>query len=209
MCSNVNSTDVFCKAAVSKVHEQALPLLRERLDEYGYMHSCNTAETAEYLAGLYQVDSGEAFIAGLLHDWDRGHARDQLIARARDIGFDITPEVVAAPQILHAHTGAADVRKIFPHLPDSVITAIRHHTVGSRDMSDLDKVVYIADMIEPSRSSEAVTMLRDVVGVVDLDTLFLQAYQATVMHLVKNRKVMHFDTTRVWNALIMKEMDEQ
>jgi len=186
------------------VQQRALPLLKERLDDYGLTHSCSSADYARELAQVYQTDPNQAYIAALLHDWDRCVPKDQLIERAKQIGFEITPEICAAPQILHAHTGAADVQRHFPELPESVITAIRHHTVGAKDMSDLDKVVYVADMIEPNRVGPQVLELRELVGVIDLDALFLRAYQATMFHLIKNKKVMHFDTTRVWNALIMK-----
>jgi len=200
MCASENfTTDVL-----NRVSERATPLLKARLDDYGYLHSCNTADTARDLAFIYQVDSNEAYIASLLHDWDRGQPKGYLISAAQDIGIEITPEVLAAPQILHAHTGAAHIEKLFPELPPSVITAIRHHTVGNEDMSELDKLVYVADMIEPTRSSPAVASMREMVGTTCLNSLFLQAYQATMLHLIHNRKVMHPRTTEVWNALIMK-----
>ncbi|MCL2525989.1 MAG: bis(5'-nucleosyl)-tetraphosphatase (symmetrical) YqeK [Coriobacteriia bacterium] len=188
---------------------RALPLLKERLDDYGYAHSLYAAQTARDLAVIYAaegVDPQDAYLAALLHDWDRGLDRETLLAEATTIGIELTPEVLAAPQILHAHTGAAQVKHIFPNTPDSIITAIRHHTVGDEDMDALDKIIYIADMIEPTRDSAIVHTLREQVGTVDLNTLFLQAYQATMLHLIHNRKVMHPRTTEVWNALIMKGM---
>ncbi|MCL2403344.1 MAG: bis(5'-nucleosyl)-tetraphosphatase (symmetrical) YqeK [Coriobacteriia bacterium] len=184
--------------------ERALPLLKERLDDYGYLHSCKAAETARDLAFIYQVDTEDAYIATLLHDWDRGQPKDYLVDAALKMGIEITPEVLAAPQILHAHTGAMQVKQLFPELPENIIIAIRHHTVGDENMSDLDKLLYVADMIEPTRSSPRVSTLREMVGTIDLDTLFQQAYQATMLHLIHNRKVMHPRTTEVWNALTMK-----
>ena len=194
----------FIASLYASVAERALPLLEERLDEYGFLHSRKAAQCARELAFIYQVDGEEAALAGLLHDWDRGQPKDYLIETAAQIGIEITPEVIAAPQILHAHTGAAHVAELFPELPPEVIIAIRHHTVGDENMADLDKVLYVADMIEPTRSSPAVFSLREMAGTVDLHTLFLQAYQATMQHLIHNRKVMHPRTTEVWNALMMK-----
>ncbi|MCL2680469.1 MAG: bis(5'-nucleosyl)-tetraphosphatase (symmetrical) YqeK [Coriobacteriia bacterium] len=203
MSESANST-VDIVQLTDEVCQHALPLLQQRLDDYGFLHSCKTAETARSLAECYGSDPQLAYTAALLHDWDRGQAADDLLSRAADIGIEVTDEVRAAPQILHAHTGAAAIRELFPQLPESVITAIRHHTVGAYHMSDLDKIVYIADMIEPSRSSQPAAELRALVAVTDLDRLFLQAYQATVLSLIRNKKVMHFHTTQVWNALIMK-----
>ncbi|MCL2438436.1 MAG: bis(5'-nucleosyl)-tetraphosphatase (symmetrical) YqeK [Coriobacteriia bacterium] len=211
MSQNENSTPNAVDAAsiaragrYGSIVQQALPLLKERLDDYGYLHSCKAAETAYDLAFIYQADREEAYIATLLHDWDRGQPKGDLVDAAQKVGIEITPEVLAAPQMLHAHTGAAQIEQLFPELPDTVITAIKHHTVGDEDMSDLDKVLYIADMIEPTRSSPRVTTLREMVGTIGLDALFQQAYQATMLHLIHNRKVMHPRTTEVWNALTMK-----
>ncbi len=179
-------------------------LLEAREDEYGYRHSCSCGEFCELVAPLYHIDPETAYLAGLLHDWDRCTPKPELIEQARAEGFDITPEVEAAPQILHAHTGARKVARAFPELDPEIIHAIEHHTVGVPHMSDLDKLVYVADMIEPTRLNPQLDDLREMVGTVDLDTLFMEAYQRSMLHLVRNRKVMHPETIRVWNALVMQ-----
>ena len=187
---------------VNSIVERALPLMKERLDDYGYSHSLSTADTARDLAFIYQADPDAAYLAGLLHDWDRCILDEDIIARARTYGFELTPEALEAPKILHAHTGAEAVHETFPELPLEVITAIRHHTVGVPHMNDLDKVIYIADMVEPGRTNPAIPALREMVGTIGLDALFIQAYQKSMLHLINNRKVMHPDTCKVWNALM-------
>ena len=186
---------------VARIKEQ----LEAREDTYGYQHSLSCADCAAQMAQLYGLDIPTAYLAGLLHDWDRCVPKPELIERARAGGFDITPEVRAAPQILHAHTGAAAVARQFPEIAEKspeIIAAIAHHTVGVVDMSPLDKLIYVADMIEPTRTNPNIIDLREMVGTVDLDTLFLQAYQRSMAHLVRERKIMHPDTIRVWNALV-------
>ncbi|MDR1775144.1 MAG: bis(5'-nucleosyl)-tetraphosphatase (symmetrical) YqeK [Actinomycetes bacterium] len=178
--------------------------LIERLDDYGYRHTQGTAAMARTLAEIYGTDPDAAYLAALLHDWDRCVSWPVLIERARARGMDITDEVLASPAILHAHTGADDVARTFPEIPDDVIDAIRRHTVGVADMRDLDKIIYVADMIEPTRTNPAIDNLREMVGTVDLDALFVQAYQRSMMHLVLKQKVMHPETTAVWNALMLR-----
>ena len=183
--------------------KRALPLLQERLDDYGYQHSLSAAQTAFDLAFLYNVNSDDAYLATLLHDWDRGQPWEYLLETAQHIGIEVNAEIEAAPFILHAHTGAYQVQKLFPELPPHIITAIRHHTVGSENMSDLDKVVYIADMMEPTRVSPGADTMRELAGTLPLDQLFVEAYYSTMLHLIHNRKVMHPQTTHVWNTLLM------
>ncbi|MCL2655764.1 MAG: bis(5'-nucleosyl)-tetraphosphatase (symmetrical) YqeK, partial [Coriobacteriia bacterium] len=188
---------------VARIKEQ----LEAREDEYGYRHSLGCAQCTAQMAVVYGLDEPRAYLAGLLHDWDRCVPKPELIEEARAMGYDITPEVLAAPAILHAHTGAAAVAAQFPEVASQtpeIITAIEHHTVGVPDMAPLDMLLYIADMIEPTRLSPNIADLREMVGTVDLDTLFMQAYQRSMAHLVRRRKVMHPDTIRVWNALVMR-----
>jgi len=187
---------------VDSIVERALPLLEERLDDYGFRHSLSTADTARDLALIYQVDADNAYLAGLLHDWDRCILDDDIIARAKSYKLELSPEALEAPKILHAHTAAIAVHETFPELPAEVINAIAHHTVGVPDMTDLDKVMYIADMIEPLRTHPIIPTLREMVGTVGLDALFIQAYQKSMLYLINNLRVLHPDTCRVWNALM-------
>jgi len=83
-----------------------------------------------------------------------------------------------------------------------VVDAVARHTVGSAQMTALDKVVYIADMIEPGRDYEGVDELRKIAATAPLDELFVSAYQQSVAHLVRSRKRIHPQTVAVWNALI-------
>lgn len=185
-----------------------------RLDTYGALHSIKTAETAQMIATLYCVDSTDAYLAGLLHDWDRVDSRENLIAKAKRYDLELDEIILQYPQLLHAHTGAIDARKHFLTLAeetqrfdigDHVFHAIYNHTVGDTEMSDLDKVVYIADMIEPTRSFPAIDSLREAVGTVGLDSLFVLAYSRTLMHLASNRKALHPRTVEVWNSLMLNE----
>lgn len=185
--------------------------LKERLDDYGLLHSRGVALTARMLANLYGADTREAFLGGLLHDWDRCVPNDILVLEADEFGIALDEVLLANPHLLHAHTGALAAQRFFAEyeptgpLPDSVVNSIAHHTVGSVSMSELDMIVYIADMIEPSRSFPKADMLREMVGTISLKALFLQCYQCTMEFLVKHRRLIHPDTFRVWNHYIAEE----
>lgn len=183
-------------------YDEALVALQARLGEQACAHSVRVAETAEALALIYFADADKAKLAGLLHDWDREVDHARLPDRAREAGVPVTAVEEAVPYLLHAHTGAAAVREEFSDIDPEVLRAIEAHTIGSRDMSDLDKVVYIADMIEPGRRFPGVNDIREAVGDVSLDDLFLLAYQHSLLHLIRSRKRLHPDTVSVWNALV-------
>ena len=179
--------------------------LEERLGEEGFAHCQAVAETAALLASVYGVDAELARAAGLLHDWDRDVDAESLVRLAIEAGLEVTSVDRVVPYLLHARTGAADVRSAFPDIDEEVIRAIERHTVGHPEMSDLDKVVYIADMIAPGRHYPGVEDLRACAGSVSLGDLFGLCYQQSVGHLVKERKRLHPMTVEVWNALVARE----
>jgi predicted HD superfamily hydrolase involved in NAD metabolism len=177
-------------------------LLARRLGERGYAHSVAVADTAARLADEYGVDREEAYLAGLLHDWSRDDDESTLRSEAHRLGIEPTPADEAVPYLLHARTGSAAVRERFPDLPDRIITAIERHTFGAADMSDLDRVVYLADVLEPGRDTPAANELRHEVGRIGLAELYERAYAASLEHLVRGRRRIHPATTEAWNAII-------
>jgi predicted HD superfamily hydrolase involved in NAD metabolism len=180
-------------------------ILAERLGTKALGHCESVADVAAKLADAYGVDRETARIAGLLHDWAREMTADELLSAAEAHEMETTAVDMAVPYLLHARAGAAEVRATFPELPEEISRAVELHTLGSPEMSELDKVVYIADMIEPARSFKGVDKLRDAVGELDLDELFLRAYAQSVVHLVRKRRRIHPETVRVWNTLVAEE----
>jgi predicted HD superfamily hydrolase involved in NAD metabolism len=156
------------------------------------------------LATIYGVDTEAAGVAGLLHDWDREATRDELLGSALAAELPIVEAEEVHPKLLHARTAAAALQRDFPDLPAEVVDAVARHTVGEAEMTALDKVVYVADMVEPARDFEGVDDLREAVGTLGLDELFALAYQQSVGYLVKERKVIHPDTVEVWNAHVAR-----
>ena len=163
------------------------------------------ATTAADLAATYRVDVDLARLAGVLHDWDRNRSHGELVDAARGDGLEMTPTDEAVPYLLHARTGAAGIAEEFPDLPAEVVQAVARHTVGARDMTALDEVVYLADMMEPARDYPGVGDLRAAAGSVSLSELFALGYQLSVMHLVRKRRRIHPGTLDVWNTLVAGE----
>lgn len=183
-------------------YETALAALRERLGEKAVAHSEAVAGTAVELAQAYDADETAARIAGLLHDWAREDDDDALLASAEgsDAGIDEVDQAV--PYLLHAHAGARALREEFPEISGEIIDAVAHHTIGAQEMTDLDRIVYVADMIEPTRTFKGVEKLRAAVGEVTLEELFARAYARSLLHIVNKRKHLHPRSVAVWNSIV-------
>jgi predicted HD superfamily hydrolase involved in NAD metabolism len=187
-------------------YETAAEALKARLTPEAFGHSERVAETAASLATIYAADPEEAQLAGLLHDWDRERDRGEILEAAMDAGLRVTPTDVAKPRLLHAETGAASLVEELPGLPDSVLSAVARHTLGDVEMSDLDRIVYIADMIEPGRDFPGVDDLREAVGSVSLNALFALCYRHTLLYLIEEGRPIHPRTVDVWNSLVARDL---
>lgn len=177
--------------------------LQGRVSKKRFAHSLGVAATADRLAELYGVDRRKARLAGLVHDWDKGFDDEGIRRRVQELGLQdrILAQVVQQmPQVLHAHTGAAALAQEFPAMPADVVQAIDRHTTAAVDMTPLDMVLYIADCLEPHRRFGEVDQLRQLVGKVELEQLFIQVYEYWVYLLLSRQKPLHPATIDVWNA---------
>lgn len=168
-------------------------------------HIKGVAQCAEMLAQVYGVDGRKARLAGLLHDWDKGYRNNAMRERVHELGLDATldPWVVEnLPEVLHGPTAAAALSRSFPDIPKDVIHAIEVHTVACKKMSDLDKVIYIADAIEVNRKFDGADDLRAKVGKVSLDDLYREVYKHWLSVLLEKEVVMHPDTIDIWNEMV-------
>jgi len=182
--------------------EDVTAALHARLGESAVGHSLRVGETAARLAEVYGVEVEPARVAGALHDWDRERGADELIGDATAAGMDVSAADTLVPYLLHARTGARALAAQFPGISEEIVTAVERHTLGAVDMSPLDMVVYLADMLEPAREYEGVQELRERVGAVTLAELFALGYQHSVAHLISSRRRIHPQTVAVWNALV-------
>lgn len=190
---------------MKELASQLRPLLEERLDDYRLAHSNSVADYARTLARIYGVDADAAYLAGLLHDWDKCLSEDELIARAKKYGIEVPDDYKSAVLVLHAETGAAALAEEYPDIPEEVISAISKHTLGAVEMSDLDMVIYIADMIEPLRTKKMIEDLRYSVGDVTLEQLYHRCFMCSLKYLIDKGRYIYPNAINVWNAMVIRE----
>lgn len=191
-------------ASVKELASTLKPILEERLDDYRLAHSLSVADYARTLARIYGVDADLAYLAGLLHDWDKCLDDDELVKRAERFKIEMPEDRKTALAVLHAQTGAAALAKEYPDIPAQVISAIEKHTLGAVEMSDLDMVIYIADMLEPLRTKKVIEDLRYSVGDVTLEQLYRRCFVYSFKHLIDKGRYIYPNAINVWNAMVAK-----
>lgn len=144
-------------------------------------HVVGCSETAECLARKYGENTVDAKRAGILHDVTKALKADEQLTLCERYAIALNPFERENPKLLHARTGAAVAREIFGE-NDAVYEAIYWHTTGKSDMTCMEKILYMADYIEPNRSFDGVEELRRLAKV-DLDGAMLLGIQMTVGQL--------------------------
>lgn len=162
-------------------------------------HVLGTEEEAVRLARRYGVDEREARTAALLHDCTKKLGIDEQLALCEQYGVHLDAMQTWALKLQHAITGAEVARDVFG-VSDAVYEAIRWHTTGKADMTALEKVIYLADYIEPTRDFPGVEELRKAVYE-DLDRGLLLGLQMSVQEMENWGNPVHEDTLRARDFL--------
>lgn len=192
---------LYFMSADSMRHE-----LQKRLKKGRFAHSIGVANTAVKLAKKFGVDERKAYIAGLLHDCAREFENEQLKDEATKRGIEIGEVENSMPLLLHSYIGAKMIEEIYDVHDAEIAQAIYRHTVGARDMTPLDKIIYFADMIEPNRNYPGVEKLRELAEKSDdLDEIILTALNESIIFVTQKNSLVHPDTIAARNFLLLQK----
>lgn len=151
-------------------------------------HVIGCSETAERLARIHGANPEDAKRAGILHDVTKALDGADQLRLCDKYGIIIDTFDRAHPKILHATTGSDVARRVFGE-NEAVCQAIRWHTSGKAEMSKLEKIIYIADYMEPNRDFPGVEEMRHLAET-DLDGAMLMGLQMAKEHLDRQGSVM-------------------
>ena len=132
--------------------EEMKEKVRNSQKESRFAHTLGVVETAIQLAKQYHVDERKAEIAALLHDCAKGFGGQEQLRLCQKYGLTITEAEERNPFLLHAKLGAYLAKADYGIDDEEILDAIRWHTTGRPEMTQLDKIIYIADYIEPNRN---------------------------------------------------------
>lgn len=128
--------------------DKILEWLKANLDEKRYNHSVGTAECAKMLAKKFSLEEDKAYIAGLLHDCAKCFSNEKLLDIINSNLPDVSEDEKASYKTLHAPVSAYISQTEFGVTDNEIISSIRWHTIGQMNMTDFEKVIFLADKIE-------------------------------------------------------------
>ena len=125
--------------------------MKKALEPKRFEHTLGVAYTAANLAFIHGCDDKKALIAGLLHDSAKCLTHKKRLAVCKKKCIEITKVEEENPVLLHAKVGAFYAKENYGIKDEEILNAILYHTTGREDMTLLEKIIYVADFIEPHR----------------------------------------------------------
>ncbi len=185
-----------------------LERLKSELSEDRYLHSIGAMESAGDLAILNGVDVRRARIAALLHDCAKELSIEKMLIMAHRYKVAIDEVSMWETVLIHGPLGAKIAEHQYCVNDHEILDAIECHTTGKKNMTKLDKIIYISDYIEPYRDFEGVNELRRM-AMEDLDAAVKFALDFTISDLLNTGRLIHPRTLEARNhMMILISMDK-
>lgn len=165
---------------IEKIKEKLI----EDIGEKRYKHSLRVAQLAQNLAQIYDLDEEKAYMAGLIHDCAK-YNEEKYIEK---LNIDTSSYKITSLKdpVLHSFLGAEVANKVYNISDKDILDAIKYHTTGKKSMTSLEKIIFIADAIEPKRDFEGIDNIRDA-SRKDLDKTMLMLLDSNIIFLISKK----------------------
>ena len=206
------------------ITEEMLDVLRRQVSEgmslRRFVHTAEVEKMAAYLGSIYEPDKIPLLrAAALLHDVTKEYPQETQIELCREYGVELEADAYFAPKTLHARTAAAIIPEKFPSFADAeIISCVRYHTTGRADMTLSEKLIYLADYIDMSRTFEDCVKLRNYFlgaepeklseseRLEHLDNTLILSFDMTVRALTEEGTPISLDTMAARNQLVRERL---
>ncbi|MDO4562820.1 MAG: bis(5'-nucleosyl)-tetraphosphatase (symmetrical) YqeK [Clostridia bacterium] len=189
--------------------QEMLNRLKATQKESRFRHTLGVAKEAVRLAPRYGVDKQKAYVAALLHDCAKNFDETRFKEIANEYGVTLDEFAQKEKALIHAYLGAAVAYKDYGVKDAEILDAIYYHTTARANMPPLEKLIYIADMIEPGRTMPQANEIRRLVDV-DLDSAIIYAIDCSIKHVIRKGRLIHPDSILARNYLIeMRESSDE
>lgn len=183
--------------------EDAHKWLKDNLNEKRYQHSLGTAESAKALACKFGLDEEKAYVAGLLHDCAKCFSDEKLLEIIDNNLDDVDEDERSNKKTLHAPASYYIAKTVFGVEDAEMLSSIRWHTLGKIEMTDFEKIIFLADKIElRTRSDDYRSKItKDLESENGLNKSILACYKETIKSLVDRDLKICPLTVEIYNVI--------
>lgn len=184
--------------------EEIIGILKIRLSKKRFTHSVNVAEMAKKLALVHGYKNPEeAYTAGLVHDCCKEISTEEQLAMVKKSRRNVCEAELKTPALYHAVAGAYYAETVFGFTNEDFLNSIRYHTTGRANMSRLEEIVYMADLVSVERSFKDVEKFRKM-AFDDLDKAILEAIKFSVGSVMEKGSFIPVQTAEAYNYYLEK-----
>lgn len=172
--------------------------MKENLKESRYRHSLGVEKMAVKLADIYGADADKAAFTGRYHDIAKcfdEKTMDENIKR-----YSLDESLLGNPALAHSKVGAAILEHEFGVTDEDILNAVKYHTTARKDMSLLEQITYVADVVEENRTYPDLKYYQDLAAK-DLDQCTLEILEYTISDLTDKYRQIDKDTLRAYNYI--------
>ena len=180
--------------------EKLIEILKKNLSEDRLRHSLSTEKRALQLAKIHGENEKKAGFAGLMHDVTKCFNNEKLAAQYGIKDY-------TSPKVLHQFTGSIYLENHGITDDEDILNAVKYHTTGRAGMSRLEKIIYLADLTEETRSFEGVEKMRNLSDK-NLDKAMLSSLASTIILLAKQNLPIDELTLNAYNYFISQNKKE-
>lgn len=163
--------------------------LKKELDKNRYEHTKGVMNTCISLAMAYGYDMNKALLGGLLHDCAKCIPHEEKMRLCQEYHITLSPAEQENPALIHAKLGAVLAEELYGIRDPEILHAIKVHTTGEPNMNLLDKIVFVADYIEPGRDSQPHLYELRQIAFRDIDSCIAEILNDTLLFLKKKHGI--------------------
>lgn len=189
---------------IEEAYDKVRETIMVTLNNKRYLHTINVEKEAIKLAEFYNVNVEKCRLAASAHDCAKYMTDDMLLERCNYYNIHVDNVQKSFPQLLHGPVGAMYLKKTLGIDDDEIINAVFYHTTGRNNMTIMEKIIYISDVIEEGRHFPGIDEIRSLVYT-DLDMALLVSCNRTISYIVDNNLLIHPLTVILRNSILMKD----
>lgn len=188
---------------LNDIYENIKSEIKLLLPEKRFEHSLNVEKEAVNLAKVYGCDIDKARLAAIAHDYAKSYQDQELIKMAQYYGIKIDEIQLHSPQLLHGPVAACILSEKMGVKDQDILNAVTYHTTGRINMSLLEKIIYLADVIEPGRYFPGINEIRNT-ALNNIDYSLLMACNSTLVYITQRNFLIHPLTIEFRNSILLK-----
>lgn len=184
------------------LYEEVRDFAKSSLNEKKFGHCVRVEKMAIKLSKLYKEDIQKVKIAAIAHDCAKFFSYEKMFGYMKKFNEPIDEIQKNVPYLLHGPVGALRLKEKFNIKDKDILNAIKYHTTGRKNMSLLEKIIYISDLIEEGRDFKNVEIIRGE-AFKNLDKALVMGCDTTMTYVMAKGQIIHPLTVQLRNSLIL------